>query len=124
MTRIWNRLFHTSRKRDKLPIILFDEYISTSNNHLKESNTYGKHLVSTDRLSRAYRVFLQQQRKKHSHWKCIDPFVQTWYAEFEKVNQQVQVAEDYLNDQLKEMSRKLLAVVRVIIAAYFSLTLT
>lgn len=121
MTRFWSRFvqpFHHKKNNNKLPVLVFNEYIATSNNHLKGSHIYGKHLVSTERLSRAYDMYLKHHyRHKRtsrgsSSWRYMDPFIQIWYSEFQKINQQVQVAEDILDTQLSELYRKLISIVR------------
>ncbi|KAI8644963.1 hypothetical protein BD408DRAFT_441291, partial [Parasitella parasitica] len=103
MTRFWTRFFHGSKKR-KLPLIVFDDY--TQSEHLKESYLYGKHLVRVDRLQNAYNHLQQQQQMKtqKSFWKCMDPFIQTWHSELDKVCHTSQSALIVLNTQLEEVS--------------------
>ncbi|KAL9550865.1 hypothetical protein MBANPS3_004528 [Mucor bainieri] len=102
MARFWTRLFHSSKKK-KLPVIVFDDYAQSK--HLKESYMYGKHLVRVDKLQSAYcHLQQQQQRSQAPFWRFMDPFIQTWYSELERVCRTSQLALIMLNTQLEEVS--------------------
>lgn len=113
MTRFWTRLAQPFRKekknKKKLPIIVFDEY-SKPPSSLKQSNMYSRHLVRIDLLEKAYSHLLINQQNK-SYWKLMDPFVQIWYTELDRVCQQSQIALANLKIQLDDLSIILCAVV-------------
>lgn len=112
MTRFWTRLFHSKKK--KLPVILFDDYAQSK--HLKESYMYGKHLVRVDKLQSAYYHLQQQQQKSQApFWRFMDPFIQTWYSELERVCRTSQTALIMLNTQLEEVSNTICFIVSCII---------
>ncbi|OAD07654.1 hypothetical protein MUCCIDRAFT_104592 [Mucor lusitanicus CBS 277.49] len=102
MARFWTRLFHGKKK--KLPVIVFDDYAQSK--HLSESYMYGKHLVRVDKLQHAYCHLQQQQQQKSQapFWRFMDPFIQTWYSELERVCRTSQSALIMLNTQLEEVS--------------------
>lgn len=118
MTRFWTRFIRTFRKekenKKKLPsAVVFDEYV-TPPSYLKESHLYGYHLVKIEKLERAYNNLLllqQQQKKKSSYWKTMEPFIQTWYSELERVCHQSKSALMVLQAQLEDVSHILRAVV-------------
>ncbi|KAK4513862.1 uncharacterized protein ATC70_005868 [Mucor velutinosus] len=82
---------------------MFDDYAQSK--HLKESYMYGKRLVRVDKLQSAY-YHLQQQQKKSQvpFWRFMDPFIQTWYSELERLCRSSQSALIMLNMQLEEVS--------------------
>lgn len=118
MTRFWThfiQLFQQKRKdnsKKKLPVILFDEYAKPPS-YLKESCFYGHALVRVDRLESAYSQIDLPQCKKtsSSYWKLMDPFIQVWCNELERVSHQCQNALSVLNSQLEDVSHILRAVV-------------
>ncbi|KAL7324193.1 hypothetical protein PS15p_210737 [Mucor circinelloides] len=82
---------------------MFDDYAQSK--HLKESYMYGKHLVRVDKLQNAYCHLQQQQQKSQApFWRFMDPFIQTWYSELERVCRASQSALIMLNTQLEEVS--------------------
>lgn len=108
MARFWTRLFHSKKK--KLPVIVFDDYAQSK--HLKESYMYGKHLVRVDKLQNAYcRLQQQQQKSQAPFWRFMDPFVQTWYSELERICRTSQSALIMLNTQLEEVSNTICFIV-------------
>lgn len=113
MTRFWTRLIQPFRKekknKKKLPVIVFDEYAKPPS-YLKESNLYGRHLVRIDKLEKAYSHILLNQQKK-SYWKLMDPFIQIWNIELDRVCQQSQSALLVLKNQLEDLSYLLCVVV-------------
>jgi hypothetical protein len=112
MARFWTRLFHSKKK--KLPVIIFDDYVQSR--HLKESYMYGKHLVRVDKLQSSYcHLQRQQQASQAPFWRFMDPFIQTWYSELERVCRASQSALIMLNTQLEEVSNTICFIVRCII---------
>jgi hypothetical protein len=119
MTRFWSRLIQpfqqrkekrNSKKTNRLPVIVFDEY-AKSTSYLKESCMFGHYLVRIDRLENAYNQINQQQKNKQSYWKMMDPFIQIWYNELDRICHQSQNALIVLKSQLEDLSRTLCAVV-------------
>ncbi|GAN04758.1 hypothetical protein MAM1_0072c04223 [Mucor ambiguus] len=108
MARFWTRLFGSKKK--KLPVIVFDDYDQSK--YLKESYMYGKHLVRVDKLQIAYCHLQQQQQKSQApFWRFMDPFIQTWYSELERVCRTSQSALIMLNTQLEEVSNTICFIV-------------
>lgn len=109
MARFWTRLFHGKKK--KLPVIVFDDYAQSK--HLSESYMYGKHLVRVDKLQHAYCHLQQQQQQKSQapFWRFMDPFIQTWHSELERVCRTSQSALIMLNTQLEEVSNTICFIV-------------
>jgi galactokinase len=111
MARFWSRVIQPFRaapidiKKKKLPVVAIHEYVKliTVQHILKDSIIYSKHLVRVEQLEKAYNQFKQ----KKYHWKQVDPFVQVWYEELERVCQQGQVALTLLQAQLEDLSHTL-----------------
>lgn len=110
MVRLWNRLTKPFRKEKKkrLPTIVFDEYAKPPS-YLKESIIYSQHLVQIDKLEKAYTRLLTSNKK--SYWKSMDPFIQIWYHELDRVCQHSQTTLILLKAQLEELSHSLCAIV-------------
>lgn len=113
MAQLLNRLIQSFRKENKnkkrLPTIVFDEYAKPPS-YLKESILYSPHLVHTDKLEKAYIRLLSNQHKK-SYWKSMDPFIQIWYHELDRVCQHSQNTLSLLKTQLEDLSHTLCAIV-------------
>ncbi|CEP14692.1 hypothetical protein [Parasitella parasitica] len=66
--------------------------------------------IRVDRLQNAYchlQHQQQQQKTQTPFWKFMDPFIQTWYSELERVCRTSQTALITLNTQLEEISNTL-----------------
>ncbi|KAI8072078.1 hypothetical protein BDF21DRAFT_495671 [Thamnidium elegans] len=109
MVRLWNRLTKPFRreKKKRLPTIVFDEYAKPPS-YLKESIIYNQHLVRIDKLEKAYTRLLTSNKK--SYWKSMDPFIQIWYHELDRVCQHSQNTLILLKAQLEELSHSLCAI--------------
>ncbi|KAG2205638.1 hypothetical protein INT47_007994 [Mucor saturninus] len=70
---------------------------------------YSRHLVRIDLLEKAYSHLLINQQNK-SYWKLMDPFIQIWYTELDRVCQQSQIALANLKHQLDDLSTILCAI--------------
>jgi hypothetical protein len=131
MTRFWTRVIRSiqpfkKQRSKKLPVISLNDFKSLS--HLNESIIYSPHLLNISALEDACNALLLNISKNTPYWMIVNPFVQTWYLELERIHKCSQNSLSLILQQIEALSQNLFEIVSSLnfnyaILIYVALTL-
>ncbi|KAI8886192.1 hypothetical protein K501DRAFT_270104 [Backusella circina FSU 941] len=113
MARLWTRIVRSipsfkKQSSKKLPVISLNDYKSLS--YLNESIIYSPHLLNISSLESACNALLLSISKNTPYWMIVNPFVQTWYLELERIHRCSQNALSILIQQIETLSHTLFEI--------------